>query len=136
MNVRAMYSHVRAGGAESVVAEHAQLVKRIAFHLMNRLPDHIQAEDLIQAGMIGLLEAARLYDPVRAPHLRPMRVFGFVERCLTKLGAMIGRHALFTVATARSRQPFMKLRRTPVARQRIRRFAICWALPLTSIFRL
>ncbi|MDA3878389.1 MAG: RNA polymerase sigma factor FliA [Halothiobacillus sp.] len=62
MNVRAMYSHVRAGGAESVVAEHAQLVKRIAFHLMNRLPDHIQAEDLIQAGMIGLLEAARLYD--------------------------------------------------------------------------
>lgn len=62
MNVRAMYSNVRAGGAESVVAEHAQLVKRIAFHLMNRLPDHIQAEDLIQAGMIGLLEAARLYD--------------------------------------------------------------------------
>lgn len=62
MNVRAMYSHVRTGGAESVVAEHAQLVKRIAFHLMNRLPDHIQAEDLIQAGMIGLLEAARLYD--------------------------------------------------------------------------
>ncbi|ANJ66618.1 RNA polymerase sigma factor FliA [Halothiobacillus diazotrophicus] len=62
MNVRAMYTHVRTGGAESVVAEHAQLVKRIAFHLMNRLPDHIQAEDLIQAGMIGLLEAARLYD--------------------------------------------------------------------------
>lgn len=62
MNVRAMYANVRAGGAESVVAEHAHLVKRIAFHLMNRLPDHIQAEDLIQAGMIGLLEAARLYD--------------------------------------------------------------------------
>ncbi|MHB8919470.1 MAG: RNA polymerase sigma factor FliA [Halothiobacillus sp.] len=62
MNVRAMYSHVQRGGAEAVVAEHANLVKRIAFHLMNRLPDHVQAEDLIQAGMIGLLDAARLFD--------------------------------------------------------------------------
>lgn len=62
MNVRAMYTNVRCGDAECVVAEHAQLVKRIAFHLLNRLPDHIQAEDLIQAGMIGLLEAASHYD--------------------------------------------------------------------------
>ncbi len=62
MNVRAMYTNVQRGGAETVVAEYAGLVKRIAFHLMNRLPDHIQAEDLIQAGMIGLLEASNHYD--------------------------------------------------------------------------
>lgn len=62
MNVRAMYTEVQRGGAEIVVAEHAGLVKRIAFHLMNRLPDSIQVEDLIQAGMIGLLEASRNYD--------------------------------------------------------------------------
>ncbi len=65
MNARSMYSHVQRGSAESVVAEHADLVKRIAFHLMNRLPDHIQAEDLIQAGMIGLLEAVRAFDPTQ-----------------------------------------------------------------------
>lgn len=46
---------------EELVAEYAPLVKRIAHHLMARLPNHIQVDDLIQAGMIGLLEAARNY---------------------------------------------------------------------------
>jgi len=44
------------------VLRHATLVKRIAYHLMNRLPPSVQSDDLIQAGMIGLLEAARNYD--------------------------------------------------------------------------
>jgi len=45
-----------------MVEKHATLVKRIAYHLMGRLPPTVQADDLIQAGMIGLLEAARNYD--------------------------------------------------------------------------
>ena len=45
------------------VVEHEQLVKRIAFHLMSRLPASVQADDLIQAGMIGLIEASRKFDP-------------------------------------------------------------------------
>ncbi len=45
-----------------IVVTHAPLVKRIAYHLMCRLPPSVQADDLIQAGMIGLLEAARNYD--------------------------------------------------------------------------
>jgi RNA polymerase sigma factor for flagellar operon FliA len=44
------------------VSKHAALVKRIAYHLMSRLPPSVQADDLIQAGMIGLLEASRNYD--------------------------------------------------------------------------
>ncbi len=38
------------------------LVKRIAYHLMSRLPPNVQQDDLIQAGLIGLLEALRNYD--------------------------------------------------------------------------
>jgi RNA polymerase sigma factor for flagellar operon FliA len=38
------------------------LVKRIAHHLLGRLPHSVQLDDLIQAGMLGLLEAARHYD--------------------------------------------------------------------------
>ncbi|EED27140.1 flagellar biosynthesis sigma factor FliA [Vibrio sp. 16] len=38
------------------------LVKRIAHHLLGRLPPSVQVEDLIQAGMIGLLEAQKNYD--------------------------------------------------------------------------
>lgn len=46
----------------ALVEKHASLVKRIAYHLMGRLPSSVQVEDLIQAGMIGLLEAAKNYD--------------------------------------------------------------------------
>lgn len=45
------------------IVEHATLVNKIARHLIARLPAHIQLDDLIQAGMIGLLEAAQKYDP-------------------------------------------------------------------------
>lgn len=63
MNAHAMYTQFQDGDSNSLVTKHADLVKRIAFHLLNRLPPSVQAEDLIQAGMMGLLEAARHYDP-------------------------------------------------------------------------
>ncbi|PCH61332.1 MAG: RNA polymerase sigma factor FliA [Gammaproteobacteria bacterium] len=64
MNGAAMYASVQPNGTEQndVIARHAPLVKRIAYHLMSRLPASVQVDDLIQAGMIGLLEAARNYD--------------------------------------------------------------------------
>jgi len=45
-----------------LVERHAPLVKRIAHHLMARLPANVLIDDLIQSGMIGLLEAARNFD--------------------------------------------------------------------------
>lgn len=47
--------------ADELVIRHAELVKRIAFHLVSRMPPSVEVEDLIQAGMIGLLDAARQY---------------------------------------------------------------------------
>jgi RNA polymerase sigma factor for flagellar operon FliA len=44
------------------VAQYAPLVKRIAYHLMARLPASVQVDDLIQVGMIGLLDAVSNYD--------------------------------------------------------------------------
>ncbi|GAB1258070.1 RNA polymerase sigma factor FliA [Aurantivibrio plasticivorans] len=44
------------------VEDYAPLVKRIAHHMMMRMPPCVQVEDLIQAGMIGLLEASKKYD--------------------------------------------------------------------------
>ena len=58
-----MYSDSNIERADSLVRQHATLVKRIAFHLMARLPASVQVDDLIQAGMIGLLEASRKYEP-------------------------------------------------------------------------
>jgi RNA polymerase sigma factor for flagellar operon FliA len=62
MNGVAMYTAVQAGGTDERVMQHAPLVKRIAYHLLNRLPDSVQVDDLIQAGMLGLLEAIKNYD--------------------------------------------------------------------------
>src|SRR5690606_22708033 len=47
---------------DELVLKHAELVKRIAYHVASRLPPHIELEDLIQAGMIGLLNAAQNYS--------------------------------------------------------------------------
>ena len=58
----AIYTETQAQDPEDLVTRHAPLVKRIAYHLMGRLPPSVQADDLIQAGMIGLLEASRNYD--------------------------------------------------------------------------
>lgn len=46
----------------AIVERHAPLVKRIAHHLMARLPASVIVDDLIQSGMIGLLEAAKNFD--------------------------------------------------------------------------
>lgn len=62
MNGAAMYVTNPDSDSDDLVTKHAALVKRIAYHLMSRLPPSVQADDLIQAGMIGLLEASRNYD--------------------------------------------------------------------------
>lgn len=46
----------------SLLEQHTVLVKRIAYHLLARLPASVQVEDLIQSGMIGLFEAASNFD--------------------------------------------------------------------------
>lgn len=65
MNGSAMYAEVAQLGKENPLLRHAGLVKRIAYHLLNRLPPSVQVDDLIQAGMLGLLEASRNYDPTQ-----------------------------------------------------------------------
>ena len=47
------------------IEDYAPLVKRIAYHMMMRMPACVQVEDLIQAGTIGLIEASQKYDASR-----------------------------------------------------------------------
>ncbi|MBT0584903.1 RNA polymerase sigma factor FliA [Alteromonas oceanisediminis] len=55
-------AYQQAVDMNAIVERHASLVKRIAHHLMARLPASVIVDDLIQAGMIGLLEAAKNFD--------------------------------------------------------------------------
>ena len=47
---------------QELVLKHADLVKRIAYHLVSRMPPNVEVDDLIQSGMIGLLDAAKHYS--------------------------------------------------------------------------
>ena len=60
-----MYASVQAGSKDDLVVQHVPLVKRIAYHLLGKLPDTVLIEDLIQAGMLGLLEAVKNFDPAQ-----------------------------------------------------------------------
>lgn len=66
MNALGAYSATLARrDNDALVLQHAELVKRIAYHLAGRLPATIEVDDLIQAGMIGLIEAAAHYSAER-----------------------------------------------------------------------
>jgi RNA polymerase sigma factor for flagellar operon FliA len=58
----AMYDKTEQSLPNARIEEFTPLVKRIAYHMMMRMPASVQVDDLIQAGMIGLIEAAQKYD--------------------------------------------------------------------------
>ena len=48
--------------ASELIQRHGDLVRRIAFHLVARLPASVDVDDLIQAGLLGLLDAAKHFS--------------------------------------------------------------------------
>ncbi len=60
-----LYSEVQSTAQDDsskMVLEHIGLVNRVAIHLKARLPDHVELEELVQIGMLGLLEAVKNFD--------------------------------------------------------------------------
>lgn len=47
---------------EQFVEKFTPLVKRIAHHMMAKLPAAVKVDDLVQAGMVGLVEAIKHYN--------------------------------------------------------------------------
>lgn len=60
--IEAYKSAQSASQADALVNEHGDLVRRIAYHLIARLPSSVQVDDLLQSGVIGLIEAARSFN--------------------------------------------------------------------------
>lgn len=65
MSAACEYALTGREAPELLVERHAPLVKRIAAHLLGRLPDGIEIDDLVQVGLIALLDAARSYTPTK-----------------------------------------------------------------------
>lgn len=62
MSAPSLYREASRASTSDLVTRHADLVRRIAHHIAARLPPNVDVEDLIQAGMVGLIEAARQFD--------------------------------------------------------------------------
>ena len=60
-----IYHQSGVKSSSELIEAHAPLVKKIALHLLARLPASVQLDDLMQAGMIGLLEAAQRYSSAK-----------------------------------------------------------------------
>lgn len=89
---------------EQLILENMNLVKKIALHLLMRLPYGIEADDLIQSGMIGLMAAAKDYSPnhgasfatyagirIRGAILDDMRQNSWAPRSVQKKSQQISR---------------------------------------------
>ena len=62
VSAAAQYRANQHGSPAEVVEKHGELVRRIAHHLAARLPASVEIDDLIQAGMLGLIDAARNFQ--------------------------------------------------------------------------
>lgn len=54
-----------------IIEKYSYLVHRIAKHLLTKMPRSVLFEDLVQAGMVGLLEAACNYDEKKGQYFEP-----------------------------------------------------------------
>lgn len=57
-----MYNVKGKKGKNDVLEQHAPLVKKLAHQLKAKLPPSVEVDDLIQAGMMGLLDAVNRYE--------------------------------------------------------------------------
>ena len=57
-----MYNAAGQIDKDQLVQRFAPLVKRIAYHLMARLPASVEVDDLVQNGMMGLLDAIGRFE--------------------------------------------------------------------------
>ena len=86
--VQAYASTAHQPNVDALVRQHTDLVKRIAFHLAGRLPPQVEVADLVQSGVIGLLEAAQHFMAGRGASFETyagIRIRGAMFDALRKL---------------------------------------------------
>jgi len=57
-----MYTATARRDTQHYLTQYAPLVKRIAHHMMAKLPASVEIDDVIQTGMLGLLDAVNRYE--------------------------------------------------------------------------
>ena len=73
---------------ELLIMEYASVIKYIAQRIATRLPPHISVEDLMNAGVIGLIDAIEKYDPSRDNTFKTYAEFRIRGAMLDELRAL------------------------------------------------
>jgi len=80
--------HFDPSDREGLVLRYTPLIKFIANRLAIRLPPHIDVNDLINAGVLGLMDAIDKYDPTREAQFKTYAEFRIRGSMLDELRAM------------------------------------------------
>jgi RNA polymerase sigma factor for flagellar operon FliA len=63
------------GQQEQVLLEHLPIVRYLARRIHERLPQHVDLEDLVSAGVVGLMDAFAKFDPEKKVQFRSYAQF-------------------------------------------------------------
>jgi RNA polymerase sigma factor for flagellar operon FliA len=66
---------VLTGEQERVLLEHLPIVRFLARRIHERLPQHVDIEDLVSAGVVGLMDAFSKFDPSKKVQFRSYAQF-------------------------------------------------------------
>jgi len=66
---------VLSGEQERVLLEHLPIVRFLARRIHERLPQHVDIEDLVSAGVVGLMDAFAKFDPTKKVQFRSYAQF-------------------------------------------------------------
>jgi len=115
---------------DQIVLDHLKLVKAIAVRVHENLPVHVDLDDLVHAGVLGLFDAANKYNPdkkvvfhsyakyrIKGAILDSLRQLDWASRDLRKRQKMV---------EAITRELCDKLKRTPTEAESRRRWAWEW----------
>src|ERR1035438_5895296 len=76
---------VLTGEQERVLLEHLPIVRFLARRIHERLPQHVDIEDLVSAGVVGLMDAFSKFDPDKKVQFRSYAQFRFRGAILDSL---------------------------------------------------
>lgn len=104
------------GDQERVLLEHLPIVRYLARRIHERLPQHVEMEDLVSAGVVGLMDAFTKFDPnkkvqfrsyaqfrIRGAILDSLRTLDWSPRDLRRKGRQV--EEAIRTATARLGRP-------------------------------
>jgi RNA polymerase sigma factor for flagellar operon FliA len=74
--------------SEEVLREHLPMVRFLALRIRERLPQQVEMEDLISAGVVGLMDAMQKFDPVKKVQFRTYAQFRVRGAMLDSLRAL------------------------------------------------